>query len=139
MATTPPASRGNGTVTSVPPLAVLESVTAQSAQCVDRVTFRFASTVGDWLVGYQSGPLTLEPSGMPANIAGNAFLVIRFRDTNTSGSLSSDISTGSTGIRQIKKTQDFEGVVTWVIGLDAMRAFGVSTDTPGQVTIELAR
>lgn len=129
---------GNGTVTSVPPLAVLQSISVNHAQCVEQVTFKFASTVGDWTVGYQSGPLTLEPSGQPVTVKGNAYLVLRFKNTNTSASLPSLVGPESTIVLEIQKTQDFEGVVTWVIGLDAQRPFGVSTDTAGQITVELA-
>jgi hypothetical protein len=131
---------GNGTVTSVPPLAVLQSITALPAQCVDQVTFKFASTVGSWSIGYQQGPLAQEISGQPVTVAGNAYLVLRLKNTNTAASLPSDfVPDSSTGVREITKIQDFEGVVTWVIGLDSARAFGVSTDTPGQITVELAR
>ena len=127
-------------MTSVPPLAVLQAVDVRSAQCVDRVTFTFASSVGSWTIGYQAGPLAQEISGQPVTVAGNAYLVLRFKNTNTATSLPSDfVPDSSTGVRQITKIQDFEGVVTWAIGLDSARAFGVSTDTPGQVTVELAR
>jgi hypothetical protein len=131
---------GNGTVTSVPPLALLQAVDVRSSQCVDQVTFTFASSVGSWSIGYQQGPLAQEISGQPVTVAGSAYLVLRFKSTNTSASLPSDfVPEASTGVREITKIQDFEGVVAWAIGLDTARPFGVSTDPPGQITVELAR
>ena len=130
---------GPGTVTSVPPLAVLQSVGFERTNCIERLTFRFTSTVGSWTIGYERGPLTLEPSGQPVSVSGNAYLVLTFRDTNTSASLPSVVGVESSIVLDVKKIQDFEGVVTWVIGLDATRAFGVASNTPGEITVEIAR
>ena len=130
---------GTGTVVVVPPLAQLQSVTARSAQCADRVTFKFASTVPDWTMSYQAGPLSSQTSGQPATVAGSAYLVVRFTHLSSSTLPSDVVPDAATGVLEVKKIDDFEGVVTWVIGVGSRRVFGVSTDTPGEITIEFAR
>jgi hypothetical protein len=132
------AQSGSGTVTSVPPLAQLEKVEVWSSQCVDEVTFKFSSTVPGWTISYQTGPLTLEPSAQPVTVAGSAYLVVQFANASGSGSDATDlVPQPPVGVREVRKVQDFEGVVTWVIGLDSERPFGVSTDTQAEITIDL--
>jgi hypothetical protein len=100
------------------------------------VVFTFTLAMPDWTVGYQSGPLELQPSGQPVSVAGGAFLVVRF-DHASAFTVPTSPAIDSPIVREIRKTQDFEGVVTWVIGLDTQRAFGVSTDAAGHVIIDL--
>jgi hypothetical protein len=98
--------------------------------------FSFSLAMPDWTVSYQSGPFELQPKGEPVSVAGNAFIVVRF-DHASAFTVPTSPAIDSPIVREIRKTQDFEGVVTWVIGLDTQRPFGVSTDAAGHVTIDL--
>ena len=121
-ATTSPKS-GSGR----PGTGQLANVQIQTSDCADEVAFTFGQGLPNWSVEYRPGPLTLEPSGLPLNIEGNAFLVVRFehgegvRSDNgppkqlTAGPLSH--------VTEARQTQDFEGIVTWVIGLDEQLRF----------------
>ena len=45
---------------------------------------------------------------------------------------------GATRIQQVRKTGDFEGYITWVIGLDTSRPFKVTTqDNPARVVVDV--
>ena len=72
----------------------------------------------------------------PVSVAGGTFLVVRLDHANTF-SVPASPAVDSPIVREIRKTQDFEGVITWVIGLDTQRPFGVSTDPGGHVTIDI--
>jgi hypothetical protein len=102
-------------------------VSISTSGCTDEVTLTFGRGLPSWSVEYRAGPLTLEPSGLPLQMEGTAFLVVRFvygqgprSDTGppkqlTAGPLSH--------ITEVRQTQDFEGIVTWVIGLDEQLPF----------------
>ena len=108
--------------------AVLVNVQIQTSACVDEVAFSFRGAP-DWTVEYQSAPIMLQPQGEPVDVDGAAFLVVRF-DHSDAG------RAGYTGpqqlragplshVTEVRMTQDFEAVLTWVIGLDARVPFGV--------------
>jgi len=81
-----------------------------------------------------------DASGNPVEIAGNAFLVVRLTPAMTAKIDGDEVTKTYTGpsrlpgqgpITEVVKTGDFEGVVTWVIGLDRELPFGteVRADT----------
>jgi hypothetical protein len=118
--------------------------------CADRVVFEFrdgaapASTVE-----YRSGPFTLGESGLPLTVQGSSFLVVTF--PHASGVDLTDPSapqtytgpesispSGLTHVREVRRLEDFEAVLVWVIGLDSTRPFTVGTLTgPPRVYIDI--
>ena len=87
-------------------------------------------------VSYQGGPFSQTGSGAPVNVAGSAFVVVRCSPaygydfetgTTTYTGPKSIAPNGTHHVRNVVETGDFEGVVTWVIGLDAQRPFLVTT------------
>jgi hypothetical protein len=126
---------GSGNVTP-PPLASLERIQVWSSDCVDSVAFKFGQ-IPDWSVTYANGPVTLLPSGQPVSVAGGAQLVVTFREANLGQGEPSQISVPPpSGVRELRKTQEFEGVLTWVIGLDSQRGFGVRVRS-GEIVIDI--
>jgi hypothetical protein len=111
--------------------------------CVDHVIFDFTAKGTDppgYTVSYANAPFTAAGSGSTIPVAGSAFVLVKVQP-----GYGFDFTTGKptyTGpksvpvantnhVRAIVETGDFEGVLTWVIGLDSKRAFSVqATGTP---------
>jgi hypothetical protein len=117
--------------------AALVNVRIQTSACVDEVAFTFRGAP-DWTVEYRSAPIMLQPQGEPVDVEGAAFLVVRF-DHSDAG------RAGYTGpqqlfagrlshVTEVRLTEDFEAVLTWVIGLDARVPFGVE-ERDGKVVV----
>ena len=122
--------------------------------CYERVTFEFKPMPGDtagpvsWKVAYETGPITEDGSGRPVTVKGPAHLVVHLSAQSAdltkadapptyTGPTSLEPA-GATRIQQVRKTGDFEGYITWVIGLDKSRPFKVTTqDNPARVVIDV--
>lgn len=112
--------------------------------CVDHVIFDFNGKGTDppgYSVTYGTPPFVGDASGAPVAVAGSAFVVVKvkpgygydFANGKQTYNGPKSVPVGHTNhVRAIVETGDFEGVLTWVIGLDAKRAFSVqATGTPG--------
>ena len=136
------------------PTRLLTDVRVGVHDCYERVTFEFRPRTGDaagpvaWKAAYEPGPVTEDASGRTVPVKGGAFLVVHFSaqgadltkpgapDTYT-GPTSLEAA-GATRIQQVRRTGDFEGVLTWVIGVDRPRPFHVGTqDDPARVVIDV--
>jgi len=136
------------------PTRLLTDVRVGVHDCYERVTFEFRPRTGDaagpvaWKAAYEPGPVTEDASGRTVPVKGGAFLVVHFSaqgadltkpdapDTYT-GPTSLEAA-GATRIQQVRRTGDFEGVLTWVIGVDRQRPFHVGTqDDPARVVIDV--
>jgi hypothetical protein len=156
--TTPPctfsgatdAAQGGGDA----PTRLLTDVRVGAHGCYERVTFELKPKQGEadgpvaWKAAYESGPITEDGSGRPVKVKGTAFLVVTM--TASGADLSQEAApatyTGpasieaadSTRIQQVRRTGDFEGVLTWVIGMDKKRPFHVSTsEGPARVIVDV--
>jgi hypothetical protein len=121
--------------------ALLLMVAATTAPCADRVAFSFA-VKGDGTpscrFSYEPGPFSQDASGAPVSVAGTAFVVV-----HCSPAYGYDFHTGKTTytgpkhietpqarhVRELAETGDNEGVLSWVVGLDARRPFAVAAQT----------
>lgn len=138
-ATTPKTTGGE---TQVP--ALLHSVQVTSALCVDLVRFGFTmktDAAPSCVVSYQDGPFTADASGVSVSVDGNAFVVVRCApaygydfDSGKATYTGPPLITpdGARSVRELVETGDFEGVLTWVIGLEEARPFRVAVATMPQ-------
>ena len=126
------------------PTRLLTDVRVGSHGCYERVTFELKPQAGEadgpvgWKAAYESGPITEDGSGRPVKVKGTAFLVVTMSAAGADLSQEAAPATytgpasieaaDSTRIQQVRRTGDFEGVLTWVIGLDKQRPFRVSTE-----------
>jgi hypothetical protein len=133
-------ARGGGDA----PTRLLTDVRVGVHDCYERVTFEFKPQPGEadgpvgWKAAYEPAPITEDGSGRPVRVKGAAFLVLRFSATGADLSQEAAPPTytgptsleaaGSTRIQQVRRIGDFEGVLTWVIGLDRKRPFHVTTE-----------
>ncbi len=129
--TLPQTSAGSGTgVASLSDLSV-----SPDFSCAGQVRFQFQSpapaAVG-YDIRYVSGPVT-SPSGQPIHMAGNAFLQITLHPAQSNdytGPLDI-VSSGAFNIVEVRQTQNFEGYMTWVVGLNHQGPVWVGQPNPG--------
>lgn len=132
---------------------LLTDVKADTEPCADRVVFTFEPA--DEKLGYRVAYLpadeaqTEDGSGRHIDIAGKAFLVVRFEPAAT-GDLSGEklritykgprtiTPTGMRYVKQVTKIGDFEALLAWTIGLTEKRPFKVtSSGSPPHLAIEI--
>jgi hypothetical protein len=118
----------------------LTDVSLTSVKCAKSVVFDLEprTEAPGFRVSYEpAGTAKVEDgSGNPVEIAGDAFLVVKMMPAMTAKIDGDQVTKTYTGpnrlsgtdpITEVVKTGDFEGVVTWVIGLDRERPFLVTT------------
>jgi hypothetical protein len=129
---------------SVPPVAIqIDTRTAEHAD-YDRIVFDFEDNVPGYVVEYVDPPIIADPSGNEVEIDGEAFLQVRFLGAQAhdeAGNTTIDeleISPGLTTIVEAERTGDFEGQVTWVLGLTEELDFRVIDLTdPTRVAVDI--
>jgi hypothetical protein len=123
--------------------SLLTHVEELGDSCVDHVIFDFDAKGTDppgYTLTYGTAPFVADGSGAPVAVAGRAFVVVKvkpgygydFEKGVATYTGPKRVPIGHTNhVRAIVETGDFEGVLTWVIGLDSKRAFSVqATGTP---------
>ena len=133
---------------------LLTDVRVGAHACYERVTFQFKPRSGEadgpvaWHAAYEAAPITEDGSGRTVPVTGTAFLVVRFSAAGADLSQEAAPATytgpasleaaDTTWIRQVRRIGDFEGVLTWVIGVDRQRPFRVtSQESPARVVVDL--
>jgi len=136
------------------PTRLLTDVRVGVHDCYERVTFELKPRAGDaegpvgWKAAYEPGPVTEDGSGRTVPVKGTAYLVVHMNAQGvdltkadapaTYTGPASIEAAGATRIQQVRRTGDFEGVLTWVIGLDRTRPFHVSPqDNPARVVVDV--
>jgi hypothetical protein len=116
---------------------LLTRVHESGDRCVDHVVFDFTSTTTDppgYRISYGAPPFSQSESGAPLRIAGGGFIVVRLAPANTVDFLTGKVTyTGpqripvanANHVRELVQGGNFEGVITWIIGLDGKRPFSV--------------
>jgi hypothetical protein len=119
--------------------ALLRDAGVARARCADRVTFDFTTQANGkpkCTIAYDQPPFTKDASGAPVNVAGSAFVRVRCEQaygydyetgTTTYTGPKQITATGTQHVAELVETGDFEGVLTWIIGLDSQRTFTVAT------------
>ena len=115
----------------------LTKVERQGDACRDHVVFDFAPKSTDapgYEVSYGTPPFEADGSGDVVPVAGNAFVVVKIQpgytfDFDTSKKTYTGPNritpTGANHVQEMALVSDFEGALTWVIGLDVKRPFTV--------------
>ncbi len=129
----------------------LTHVGIEALECSDRVIFSFreAAPGPGYNISYEPAQAAKveDGSGNPIEIDGSAFLVVRLTPAMTAEIVGEQVQPSYTGprkltpegtsfVRQVAKTGDFEAMVTWVIGLDEERPFTASA-SPSELVVEL--
>jgi hypothetical protein len=96
-----------------------------------------------YFVRYADGPVTESPSDLPVTIEGSEVLLISFgswmtfEDSGYTGP-SQIFPTNVSHIKELRLIENFEGMTTWAIGLDAKRSFEVKAlENPSRLVIDI--
>lgn len=106
---------------ATPPVLYISSLRTGSHGTYDRITIEFGNGIpGDVQVSAPGGTtFTLSPSGQSVNLQGDHGILVTIRgaDLHTSYSGSVDIVTGYGTLAEVRRVQDFEGVVQLGLGV----------------------
>jgi hypothetical protein len=132
--TEPVVGEASGSVT-----ALLERVAVGRHEGFDRVVFEFRNAVPGYRVEYVDPPLREDGSGNVVEVDGSAFVVVRMEPASgfdlsvPEGELvykgprrMSGSDAGTSVVRELVRTGDFEAVLTWAIGLSDRVDFRVT-------------
>ena len=144
---------------SLPPFACLPSVTIPKttgrAQITDvrvgthtgydRVTFEFSGGIPQTVIDGVLPPFFADPSGLPLDVAGSAFLKVTMTggttlmpDGSASYGGSTNVTPGLPQIVQLREGGDFEAISTWYIGLNGGACYRVLVLTdPARLVIDI--
>jgi len=126
---------------------LLTAVSELGDKCVDHVVFGYSGKSTNppgYTVDYGTPPFVQDGSGNPVAVKGNAFVVVKvqpaygfdFENAHATYTGPKQITPAHANhVMQIVETGDFEGVVTWVIGLDSKRAFSVQATGAPQTQV----
>jgi hypothetical protein len=127
--------------------AQLSDVVVTGGDGADRVTFTFDGGIPGYDVAYIDPPVRQDGSGDVVEVAGEAFLEIRFEPASgvdLGGTLEPTylgpgrVRGDTLVVTEVVHTGDFEANLTWVAGVGSEVAFRVSTvPASGQVVVEL--
>jgi hypothetical protein len=131
---------------SVPPVAILVDVRYACHDGFDRVVFDFRDNMTGYRIEYVEPPIAADGSGEPLDIEGEAFLYVRFHvaqahddagDSTYTGPR--EITPGLESVTEMEMAGDFEGYVTWGIGLpEELDVRVLPLEDPFRVAIDVA-
>lgn len=137
---------GSGTIQGIETATVV-AVRVAHGDGYDRVVLEFGgSVVPDWRVEYVDPPITQDGSGEEVAVAGTAFLHVRLEraamhdlDGHPTYTGPDRVTGETTEVTEAVDTGDFEGVVSWVVGVRDRVPFRVSTlSGPNRLVIDVA-
>jgi hypothetical protein len=144
---------GTGTVTApakIDETALLERVAVAGHEGYDRIVFQFRNGLPGYRVEYVEPPLREDGSGNLVRLDGDAFVVVRMEPASgfdlsvPEGELIYTgprriAGSGTSILREVVRTGDFEAVLTWAVGLDGRVPFRVLTlDDPARIVVDFA-
>ena len=127
--------------------ATLQAVRSAAHDGFDRVVFEFAeATLPSYHLAGPDAPVRQCGSGRPVSLAGDARLEVRFdrtrahTDTGTPTVTDRERSPDLPRLRALTLTCDFEGTVTWALGLATPGPFRVAElFDPTRLVVDLRR
>ena len=151
-----PGMRGGATtpVESVPEgagTALLERIDVGRHEGYDRVVFRFENLRPGYKVAYVDRPIVEDGSGAPIEVAGGAVLLIRMEPASGFDLATGEgrlvykgprriegADAGTSVVREVVRSGDFEAVLSWAIGVQERVDFRVQAlDDPARLVVDV--
>jgi hypothetical protein len=132
----------------------LTDVAVEAGIGVDKIVFTFGPSTGIPSGTDPTGelkpttpPFSLGGSGADVSVAGHRFIAVTFRGMaiadeqgNPSYTGPSDIKPMALAVRQLRLVDDFEGVVTWIVGVDGPACVAVtSLSSPKRIVVAVTQ
>ena len=131
-------------------IALLERVAVGRHEGFDRVVLQFKNHVPGYRVEYVEPPLKEDGSGNVVRIKGNHFVVVRMEQASgfdltvdegelvyTGPRRIDGSQAGTSVVREVVRTGDFEAVLTWAVGLEDRVDFRVLTaSSPARLIVD---
>jgi hypothetical protein len=118
--------------------AYLKDVRVAAHDGYDRVVFELEDAVPGYRVEPTERPVTEDASGRPIEVVGSTLVLVRMENAATARITGEKVTPVYKGpkrvqakggiVQEVVDTGDFEGIVSWVVGLDAAPA-GVKVST----------
>ena len=139
---------------AIAPSDRLTGVAVDAGVGVDKIVFTFGPSTGIPSGTKPTGelkptapPFSLSGSGADVTIAGHRFIAVTFRGMavadeqgNPSYTGPSDIKPNALAVRELRLVDDFEGVVTWIAGVDGPGCVAVTRLTgPDRVVVAVTQ
>jgi hypothetical protein len=129
---------------ATPPVAFISAIQTEPSQGgFDRLIIEFANgspPSAQLSAPFAGNTFTLSPSGMQVTLKGDHGIVITLRqsDLHTQYSGPTDMMTGAPTIVEVRRIQDFEGVVQLALGINGSGCYRVSWLTdPDRLVIDV--
>ena len=128
--------------------ALLTAVRAARHEGFDRVVFEFSNAVPGYAVEYVEEPVHADGSGEEVPVDGEHVVLVRLENASGADLSKEDAPQTYTGptrfdpgtpeVAELVRVGDFEGVLTWAIGVRDRVPFRVTTlDGPPRVVVDL--
>ena len=128
--------------------ALLAAIRIARHEGYDRVVFEFANTLPGYTISYARPPFREDGSGKPIAVDGGAFVLVRMEPASGYDLAHARLvyqgpgriagaEHGTSIVREVVRTGDFEAVLGWVIGLEERVDFRVlRLDDPPRLVID---
>jgi peptidoglycan hydrolase-like protein with peptidoglycan-binding domain len=115
----------------------------------DRVVFEFRAALPGFDVRYVEPPIIADGSGDTVAVEGSAFLQVRMEPATgfdfdagvpafTGPARIGGAGAGTAAVREVVRTGDFEGVLTWVVGVGSRAGYRVTTlSAPSRLVVDV--
>jgi hypothetical protein len=131
-------------------IALVDRIAVGRHEGYDRVVFQFQNGLPGYRIQYVQPPLKEDGSGNPVSVQGNAIVLVRMDpasgfDLNTGEGVMvykgpkriDGSAAGTSVVRELVRTGDFEAVLSWAIGLSDKVDFLVRTTTsPARLIVD---
>lgn len=139
---------------AIAPSDRLTKVAVEPGSGVDTIVFTFGPSTGipsgtdpTSELKPTSPPFSMAGSGAPVTVAGHRFIAVTFRGMaiadaqgNPSYTGPADIKPSALAVRELRLVDDFEGIVTWIVGVEGPGCVTVTRLTsPARVVVAVTQ
>jgi hypothetical protein len=132
-------AQSGGTAVNTPPLRSVTAVRAGAHPGYDRFVMQFDGAVPTYTVQPRSSAtFTSDPGGASVTLAGAAGVQVTLHGAASSAGMPASLEAGLSTLKQARRVGDFEGVVTWALGVSRSTCLRVFTlANPSRLVVDV--